>query len=302
MGMSCFLASKGADLVLCTRDADKAAAVNNDGLRCGGDLEGSFRIKAVTDPQRAVTNAKVILVTTNARGRRDAAFQMRSLAEEGQTVLIFGGYWGAWEFRMILGGAVRRLDLTVAETSSQIFESTAEAGNVRLRFTGNTDVSAADPDATAGLAESLRDLFPQFIPAPSILYTSLSAARPIVTASVIMNRIADTRHEPAELLARLEEERLGVASALGQNVPGFPEDPADACAKAESAFEQDRKSVTDRFLSEDVPFWLAPLSQLGRLAGKPTPAADGVIGACAAVYGDSLLERGPILRKEDLPL
>ena len=52
------MASRGFEVCGFTRDAEKAKAVNEYGITVSGALEGNFRVKATTDIDRAVKDAK----------------------------------------------------------------------------------------------------------------------------------------------------------------------------------------------------------------------------------------------------
>jgi opine dehydrogenase len=56
-------------------------------------------------------------------------------------------------------------------------------------------------------------------------------------------------------------------------------------------------SIDHRFFNEDIPFGLVPFTELGRLAGVPTPVSDAVILLASAITSKPYRERGLTLKK-----
>jgi opine dehydrogenase len=57
------------------------------------------------------------------------------------------------------------------------------------------------------------------------------------------------------------------------------------------------KDPSTRYISEDVPMGLVPLSELARLAGVPTPVMDSVITLAGAVHRRDYHKEGRNLRR-----
>jgi opine dehydrogenase len=57
------------------------------------------------------------------------------------------------------------------------------------------------------------------------------------------------------------------------------------------------RCASPRYLTEDVPCGLVPISELGRAAGVPTPTIDGLIAVVSAMIGRDLRAEGRTLAR-----
>src|SRR5207247_8804593 len=132
----------------------------------------------------------------------------------------------------------------------------------------------------------LRTAFPQAVPAPSILTTGLT-----------------------NMNATLHVERLAVARALGAQVPGIHAWLLDTYglggdSLAETLHRLKHEptgpyqwtptppSLQHKYVIEDVPCGLVPMSSLGRAAGVATPVIDGLIALTSAMLGRDFRAEG----------
>lgn len=103
----------------------------------------------------------------------------------------------------------------------------------------------------------------------------------------------------AKAAAKMDLERLAVGNALGFQLRSeLAAMNALYDMHETSVYDFNRKSVShgkmgsapasaaSRYITEDVPYLLVPCSQLGRLAGVPTPVADACI-TLAGAYNDA---------------
>jgi opine dehydrogenase len=162
--------------------------------------------------------------------------------------------------------------------------------------------------------ESVGDAFPQFVPAVHVLETGINNPNPMIHTPVYMLNFARIeRHEAPvafdfhdwmttgveRVHAALDRERVGLARIVGLEgasyaelnqrsyggsrrkiVPALGEVPASA------------ESLPSRFVVEDVPMGLVPLSSLGRMAGVPTPTIDAVITLASHACGEDFWKTG----------
>jgi opine dehydrogenase len=119
------------------------------------------------------------------------------------------------------------------------------------------------------------------------------------------------------LIDRLDAERLAVAHALGCDPAPLPEHflrmgyTTEAARDSGLAYEVFHQSEADRwirapatleyrFFTEDVPYGLVPLSELGRLAGIDTPVIDAMIEICSALMDRDFRTQGLTLERVGL--
>ena len=60
------------------------------------------------------------------------------------------------------------------------------------------------------------------------------------------------------------------------------------------------KTIQARYVTEDVPMSLVPMSELGRAIGVPTPCMDAVIQLTSTIYGKDFRKEGRNLEKMGL--
>jgi len=107
----------------------------------------------------------------------------------------------------------------------------------------------------------------------------------------------------AKIMQALDDERMAIGKALGFNMPTLamylkgssnPLEPLYEAVISDDAtgMVKGPTDVNHRYLTEDVPYGLVPLSELGRLSDIPTPTANAFIAIAQAVYGRDLIENG----------
>lgn len=322
--LAAYLADKKADVVLYTRDPVKAEAINNKGITAEGDLEGTYNVAATACLESAVRDADCIIVMTQAGAHRAAAEAMLPYVRKGQTVLVFNSNWGALEFKQVFGPKAD--DVTIAETGAQLFvASMPEPCRVRLSIKAKVTLAACDKAKTQPLVDMLSPWFPQLEASSSILETTLGTTNPVIHVPVtIMNAARAEKGDHflfyadgvsravVELILKLDRERMAVAKALGV-------DTADVLSGINSFWPQKHDDLYDaltlnpsyqrsvgpkkldhRFLSEDIPFGIAPISEIGRVIGIPTPDTDALLSYLRLFLPESMTACPLAFTKEDL--
>ena len=195
---------------------------------------------------------------------------------------------------------------------------------VRITQAARYLVFAAFPGArTAELAERVRPVYPAIQPGANLLETVFPYTNAIHHPPAILcnaGRVEATGGDyyhyydgisPAvgRLIDALDRERLAIAQALGvRALPfveqfyrnGYTTEAAYASGLAYEAFHQSEPdrwiraptSLDHRFLDEDVPYGLVPLSELARFAGVATPAIDHLIHLCCVATAKDFRAQG----------
>ncbi|MFC1821617.1 NAD/NADP octopine/nopaline dehydrogenase family protein, partial [Thermodesulfobacteriota bacterium] len=142
-------------------------------------------------------------------------------------------------------------------------------------------------------------------PAKDVLDAAILNPNPVIHPALIVTNAAPIEHygedynihqqgtTPAtlRLIYAVDDERIAVRKALGYDEPHFRQDTYYDPALAgqglfgnaaqdlvlESGLWQERISLEHRYLDEDVPYGLRLITDIGRVAGVPTPATDAVI-------------------------
>ncbi len=323
--VSAYLASKGAACTLYTRSAEKADILNRGGITAEGDLDGNFPVRATTSEHEALDGAEYVIIMTTANAHRAVAEQFRPYFLPGQKIIVFNSNWGALEFKQVLGGDIAEKHLVVSETSAQLFISKSKApGHVHVKIKSQTAVAATDPAETAPLVAALKDIFPQFTTASSIVETTMSTTNPVIHVPIMLFNAARAEnaqpflfyaegasHAAVDLVVHLDQERIAVARALGCDIPDILtginsfwtikyDTLYDALTKNETyQHSVGPQTLNHRYLTEDVPFGIDPIRQIGDLLGVETPYTDALMAFLRCAFSENIVGTRTKFCRED---
>lgn len=303
-----------------------------DGIKVRGVRgEGLAQLEAVTtDPGEAVDGSELVLVAVPAYGQETMARVLGPHLRPDQVVVLLpGSFGGALAFLKALREALRETgprDVPViAECSSFVFACKKDGDDgVWIRGAKHDlPVAAIPAGETQRVAAALADFY-SLKPVDNVLFTSLNNINHVAhPAQVLMNagRIESMGgdwsfdHEgftPAvgRVTEAVDAERLAVVERLGlepvslldwyirlyghQGVKGdnlyeaTHNSPIWGPARAPNSLEH-------RYLTEDLPYGLAPIAELGHALGVPTPVMDSVITLASAALGRDLRREGRTL-------
>ncbi len=323
-----YLKASGVDCILNTRSEEKAATINSHGITSAGAITGRFMIPATVDLNQAVNGADLILLMTIASAHKEVAERLKPLLVQGQKILIFNSNWGAFEFKQVLGSDIEKKNLTVAETSAQLFlSSSQEVGHIVMQVKQQVGICATDPDKTQPLLDATRAIFPQFQKSSSIIETTMSSTNPVIHVPItLLNlaRVENAQHfmfygegvsyAAVSLILNIDKERVAVARALGCQIPDVltginsfwevkHDNLYDALTKNQSYTRAvGPKSINHRFITEDAPYGIFPIAEIGDLLGVDTPYTDALIDLLRHTIDSALLNGGVNFHKEDFQL
>jgi opine dehydrogenase len=247
------------------------------------------------------------------------ARSLAPLLRDGQVILLIqGNTGGSLIVRRALDAAGCRADVAVAEMDNYPY-SCRRLSPTRIRpivAKRWLQIAAFPGNHIASVHQRLAPLFPQAVASPNALYTGFTNANAMLhVANCVANaaRIesGDTYRFYAEgvtpAVARvyqaIDRERVTVAGALGAVVPTL-EDWFDRVygVREVSLVETCRRltynsdgpyqatgtpsSLEHKFITEDVPAGLMPMSALGAAAGVPTPAIDALVAVVQSMTGE----------------
>ncbi|MEA3341615.1 MAG: NAD/NADP octopine/nopaline dehydrogenase family protein, partial [Chloroflexota bacterium] len=301
--MAADLAIKGFTVHLYNRTAERIAEI---ALRGEIELEyedGSRRLGhlpiVTSDIAEALDGANVIMVVLPASGHRDIAHLCAPHLRDGQIVILNPGRTGgALEFTQILKQEGCITDVIVAEAGTFVFASRSTGPAQARIFRRKNAVSLAAMPAirTGHVLETVCEAYPQFIPAPDVLHTSLDnmgaifhPALTLLNAGWIERTKGDFQfyidgvtRSTAHVLETLDRERVTIAAALGVRARSALRWLKDAySAEGKTLYEaiqanpgyqgiKGPRNLRHRYIFEDVPFSLVPLASLGAQFGVRT--------------------------------
>jgi len=332
-GLAGDLALRGVRVRLCEHP-DFAAAIEPvrqaGGIKVRGVTgEGTARLELVTtDAAAALAGASLVFVVVPAYAHDAMAALAAPHLQPDQTVILMpGNAGGALAFRRSLqqlGGPA----VTVAEASSFVFACKKEgAAGVWIRgVKRGLPVGVLPAEATGEVMAKLLPLYPDLTAASDVLETSLSNANHIAHPPALLLNVARIEalggdysffHEGmtpsvARLTEVMDAERLGVVTALGyppettlaQLIRFYGDQgfggatyyeavhttPVHGAARAPS-------SVDHRYFTEDLPFGLVPIVEIGSALGMRLPATRGLIDVVGALTGVDFWSTGRTLER-----
>ena len=284
--------------------------------------------RATTDLAAAIDGADVIIVVTGGNKQAAVARSVAPLLREGQVILLIqGNTGGSLIMRRALDEAGCRAEIDVAEMDNYPYSSwRLSPMRVRPIVRKRWLQLATFPGNRIGTVfPRLSPLFPEAFPAPNILYTGFTNANAMLhVANCVANagRIesGDSYKFYAEgvtpAVARLYEainaERVAVAAVLGASVPTLADwfdrvygvreaTLVETCQRltynGDGPYQATGtpKSLDHKFITEDVPTGLIPMSAIGAAAGVKTPAIDALVEMVRNMTGKDFAAEGRTL-------
>ncbi len=325
----------GIDVSLYNRGEDRIRAIkegNGIEILSGNDNipRGFARLETVTrDISEAIGGREIIMVVVPATGHRFIAEQLAPCLEDDQIVVLNPGRTGgALEVLNVLREKQCRANVVVCEAQTLLYASRSvnPAQTQIFRIKNSVPVASIPAHKTPQVVKMLRTALPQFIPGDNVMKTSLdnigSIFHPAVTvlnAGRIESTIGDFEYytdgitaSVSLILERLDRERVSVAEALGFRVMTAREWLYVAYDSAgRTLFEAIRnnrgyhgimapKTIQHRYITEDVPMSLVPISSLGKFCDVETPVIDSIIQMASILHEKDYWKCGRTIEKMGL--
>ena len=285
-----WLHQAGCPALVWDRSPRKRADLAQSGLLATGKVEGQLPVETADTLEELAARCDILLIQTLAEGHRPVAEGLAGHLRPGQILLVTNCCWGAAELAQVLGREAAEKGCRIAETSGQlILANSPGPGQVYLKTVKKQLLLACtDPAATGAVLEALCPEWPQYTAASSILETSLSGTNPVTHGPIALFNLArmDNGEDyrlfadglsplTARFVEQLDTERVTVARACGVPVRTALELLNDAWPTPQptlyDAFHSNPSYMVTkgpatthhRFITEDLPYGLAPLVLLG---------------------------------------
>lgn len=297
-----------------SKQIEKICSVDTIGRRGMATLN-----MVTTDLEEAVSGVDVILIAVPAYGHETFHKALVECLEYGQTVVNVPGNWGALKLFNLLrkdnmGKRVRIAETDVCMHICRASESWLGPGKVRVILErASIQVAAMPASYTEIVCETLRSLYPQVTPASNVLQTSMSNSNIITHGPLVIMNAGWIEHTNGNFMIyrdgvtpsigrcvdAIRDERNAILKALGINPP--PKVPfyehIHGARWVHDPCEVGPSSLLHRYVTEDVPHGLVPMSELGDLLGVPTPVSDAIIELASASNQTDYRLEGTTLEK-----
>jgi opine dehydrogenase len=284
--------------------------------------EGGFApiARVDTDVAAAVAHAEVTFLVAPAFGQEVYFQQIVAHAPNDQIVVIQPGKFGALRLAQLMREAGRDPNsLLITETDTFLYAAKIH-GLDRIWLRGiksQLPLAALPHTRTEEALETLRTIHPQYVAAPSVLSTSMSdaayAIHPVTTlldlsrieaAGPYRTKAYSITPGVARMVEAVDAERVRVAQALGvETEPVFDQIKAMYGFPGDSLYEvlsnttvhvdqMTPRSAQHRYVTEEIPYGLVPISEIAAHLGLATPNIDAVIALASTINGEDYRTTG----------
>jgi len=302
----------------------------------GGGRSGFSRItgKVTTSMKEALEGVDLVMLVVPAFGRERFVREMSPHLKDGQVIVVWPAYFGALMVTKALKEAGCNKDIVVAETESLIY-LTKKRGPAEVLVQGvkeKLDVAAFPATRTDEVVKILREVFPRsrIVKARNVLQTTLTNVNLVLhPPSTLLNlpkveralfpyyedvggpswRAYDITPGMARVMEAIDREIIATGEKLELRLPGLKETlKAFYGAYGRDLYETVLNcyayqlqlaptSIDHRFITEDVPYGLVPVSYLADQVGTPTPVIKALITIACAVTGRDFWREGLTMEK-----
>jgi opine dehydrogenase len=323
LAMAGHLAIKGFNINLYNRGRNRIKSViQRKGIKVEGEVKGFGKIElASTNIQECIKGVDVLMVVVPANAHRSIAEACAPYLKENQVVILNPGRTGgALEFYNVLKQKKLKRFPFIAEAQTFLYASRAIGPAHARIFSVKNSVPLATLPAywIPGVLKIINRAFPQFIPGDNIFKTSFEnigaifhPALTILNAGWIESTYGDFEYyitgasqSVAQVLEKLDKERLDVAAALGIKVMSAKAWLYTAYSAAGNNLHeaiQDNPGylgikapdrLHHRYVDEDVPMSLVPIASIGDMLKVETPTIKSIIRFASIMRGTDFWKKG----------
>ncbi|ABR29960.1 NADP transhydrogenase subunit alpha [Thermosipho melanesiensis] len=326
LALAGFLTLRGFKVTLYNRSIKRISSfMKSKIIRLEGEINATVKIFNVTnDIKEALEDAKLVMIVVPAFAHADIAEKIYPYVEDDQIFILNPGRtFGALEFYRKLREKSEKI--IIAETQTFLFASRTSNPGVShiFRIKNAVPVSALPSKHNPILREILEDVIPEFQVIDSILYTSFNNIGAVFhPATLILNagRVESTfgkfefylegiTPSVARVLEKIDYERCAIARTLGIQ-PLTAKDWLNYAydVLGGNLYEVIHNnsgyqgiiappSLQNRYILEDVPMSLVPMSEIARKFGIKTPAIDSIIYLSSIMMGRDFYREGRTLKR-----
>ncbi len=295
---------KGYEVILYNRSEERIKYIKDHDYSIQfGDKSDKIRLNyVVNNLSEAVYNSDVIIIVITANGHSDIAEKIAPFLKDGQIILLVPGRTcGVLLFNQTLNKVGCKANVIIAEVNTLFFAARLKKpGLIEIKGIKNeVSVSALYSKDTDYVIDVLSDIFTNIIKADSFLDTSFSNIGAIfhpiifllnkerILQKEIFNFYTDgVTKQVAKYIEKMDFEFKSIASAIGMNTfsvvdwlnsrYGLPKTSIYKMIKSNPTYKDILAPtiINHRYVWEDIPTGLVPMSSFGKNLGIPTPTID----------------------------
>ncbi|MFX0066307.1 MAG: NAD/NADP octopine/nopaline dehydrogenase family protein [Candidatus Hermodarchaeota archaeon] len=315
--------NRGFRVKIWNRTKQKIKAINrNEGITSNGLLEGHFTIDTVTTSiKEAIKDSKLIMVVTSADAHRDLAKKIAPFLEKDQIVVLNPGRTGgALEVNHTIETYSELYNPKVVEAQSLLFvaRSPKPAFVTIAGLKRKLPVAAFPSSQIEECLPLLKELNSAFCKSETVLHTSFSNIGAIFHPAPLLLNVArcecpkvtyqhyieGVTPTVATFLEKMDQERIEVARAYGVAVitlenwlkTVYGSKGRNLYEKIQNTKQYDGvlapSTLNCRYIFEDVPTGLVPISSFGAAQGVSTPYIDVIINLTDCMLNTNYFETG----------
>ncbi|MDH5364704.1 MAG: NAD/NADP octopine/nopaline dehydrogenase family protein [Dehalococcoidia bacterium] len=288
--------------------------------------------KVTSDIKEALDGVDLIMLVVPAFGRERFIRECAPYLHDGQTIVIWPGYFGSVQCANLLKSMGVDKDILIVETESLIYacKRIGPAQVLIKDFKRKLLTSALPAGRTNEALEMLEEIYPQLTPAKNILETTFSNVNPVLhPPSVLVNlhrveakfypyyeeiggplvRCYDVTPGMARVMEAVDKERLAITDKLGLKLLSLKDTlSAFYLATGKDLYETILNvptyqkqtaptSLNHRYVIEDAPFGLVPFALFGDQFQVPTPTIRALVTIACATTGKDYWSEGLTMEK-----
>ncbi|MDP2858402.1 MAG: NAD/NADP octopine/nopaline dehydrogenase family protein [Bacillota bacterium] len=288
---------------------------------------GKARIARVTtDMREALEDVEWINVAIPATGHEVFFEELIPHLRDGQTVVVWAGDYGSLRLAHMMKEKGVTKKVTIAEGNTLPYGTRLEgAGRANLLLLAPRVLLAALPGTrSAELVEKLKPVYPCLEPCENVLVAGFCNPNPIVHPPGSLLNVGRIQYSGGEfwmyregiteavarVIRSVFDEVEAVAKGLGMSVLQYEDRDFKTTATIMGVAFQGPfdtigviasiagpHTIQDRYITEDLPFGLVPVSQLGDKLGIDTPLIDGIVSIGSVVCRENYWKTGRTLKR-----
>lgn len=330
LAMAGHLALKGFSVNIYSRSDERLWGIRSTGkIMLEGEVEGMGELNVITNNvEEAIEGIELIMVVVPATAHRFIAEQCAPYLKDGQIVILHPGRtFGAIEFKQVLDEKQCKANVIIGEAQTFIYASRASGpGHAKIfRIKNSIPVATIRAHKIPEVVKKLRIAYPQFVPGDNVFRTSFDNIGAVFHPTLcVLNAgwiedIAEFQfymqgitESVVKVLEHVDDERVKVAESLGIRSLTTREWLYLAYGAAgESLLDAIRANpgyrgiyapatLKMRYIDEDVPTSLVPISSLGKKFNVETPVIDAIIRLASILNQKDYWSEGRTVEKLNL--